>query len=536
MKQPRPAGEPTAMELMEEAVHLLRSAPLRVYAPVALGTLPFGLALLWFVAEMSWSPFAVEQLLGSSLLIAVAFCWKQAWEAVFCVSIHERITGAHDPWTRARILRMIAVQTAIQPLSLLALLIASATIVPFATTFAFFRNLSLYAGLGSEHAVRIARAQSIAATRQNWILQSLLLVLGFLALANYLAAAIILPQLAKSFFGLENDITRYPIWLLTSTGFSALGILVYVTLEPLVSAVYVLRCFHGQSVHTGADIRAKLRRLTAVSIPAALLLIIGVCVTAPPLRAQQNPPSPAAVDARQLDRSIDNVMRRSEYKWRMPRTDADEKNRPGWANWFDRVFARLGEFWDWMVEGVRRLFEQDSSGASKSGDADPWAATLRYSLWILGAIFAAGAALLLYRQRKARAAGAEVTAQPATPHVDLRDESVTADKLPENSWLDLAQQWIDKGDLRLALRAMHLAGLSYLNGRRLVTVQRWKTGMEYAEEVRRRGRSSPALGGAFQRNTRIFEAGWYGRHEVKREVLDEFARGLEEVRQHASRL
>lgn len=531
MRQSRPAGEPTAMELLEEAVHLLRAAPLRLYAPVAIGALPFGLALLWFVAEMSWSPFAVDQLLGSSLLIAAAFCWKQVWEAVFCVSIHERITGAHDPWTRARVVRMIAVQTAIQPLSLLALLIASITLVPFATAFAFFRNLSLYAGLGSEHAVRIARAQSIAASRQNWILQSLLLVLGFLALANFLAAALILPQLAKSFFGLENDITRYPIWLLTSTGFSALGILVYVTMEPLVSTVYVLRCFHGQSVHTGADIRAKLRRLTAASIPA-LLLMIGVCAAAPQLRAQQN----TVVDARQLDRSIDNVMRRSEYKWRMPRTDADEKNRPGWANWFDRVFARLGEFWDWMVEGVRRLLEQDSGGARKSGDADPWAATLRYSLWILGAIFAAGAALLLYRQRKVRASRAEVTAHPAMPHVDLRDESLTADKLPENSWLELAQQWIDQGDLRLALRAMHLAGLSYLNGRRLVTVQRWKTGMEYAGEVRRRARSSPALGGAFQRNTRIFEAGWYGRHEVNREVLDEFARGLEEVRQHASRL
>lgn len=534
MSQSRPAGEPTAMELLEESVHLLRSAPLRIFAPVAIGTLPFALALLWFVAEMSWSAFAIEQLLGSSLLIAVAFCWKQVWEAVFCASIHERVTGAHDSWTRERVLRMISVQVAIQPVSLVVLLIAGTTLVPFATAVAFFRNLSLYAGLGSEHAVGLARSQAAAAARQNWLLQSLLLVLGVLALANYLAAAVILPQLAKSFFGLENEITRYPVWLLTSTGFSALGILVYVTLEPLISTVYVLRCFHGQSVRTGADIRAKLRRLTAVSIPGLLLILAG-WASALPVHAQQQSAA-STVEARQIDRSIDTVMRRAEYTWRMPRTDGDGKDRPGWASWFDRVFARLGEFWDWMLEGVRRLFQQDSEGAGKAGGADPWAATLRYSLWILGAVFAAGAAVLLYRQRKARASGTIVAAQPATPHVDLRDESVTADKLPETSWLDLAQQWIDKGDLRLALRAMHLAGLSYLNGRRLVTVQRWKTSMEYAEEVRRRGRSSPDLGGAFQRNVRIFEAGWYGRHEVRREVLDEFARGLEEVRQHASRL
>ena len=519
----------SAVDLIEEAVHLLRSAPLRFFTPYLVGMVPFALGLLWFTAEMSWSTFAGERLVDDSLAAALLFVWKQVWEAVFCVAIHERLTGSSAPWTRNRVLRMVTLQAAVQPWSLVAVPIAALALVPLAWTLAFFRNVSLYAGFGSIRALGQAREQAGRSIRANWIMQAFLSLLGLLLLANYFAALTLIPQLGKSIFGLDNALTRYPTWLLNSTGFVAVGILVYVTLDPIFSAVYVLRCFYGQSVHTGEDLRARFRRVAAQAVIALVLLLS-------PLQAQ--PPATATVvDAKQLDRSIATVVRRREYTWRMPKTE-DPAKRTGLASWIDNVLARIGEYWDWFKEGMRKAFSSDNPEipSEKSKDRSVWDFALQYSLWVLGALFAVGAALLLYRHRNARKQSTVTAATVAAVVVDLRDESLTADKLPESSWLSLAQEWIDKGDLRLALRAMHLAGLSYLNGRSLVTIQRWKSGMDYSAEISRRTRMSPAIASVFGRNVGIFEAGWYGHHEVNRGVLDELSRGLDELRSHAERL
>ena len=53
-----------ALELIEEAVHLLRRAPGPVLAIYYFGSLPFVLALLYFWADMSRSPLAYQHLAG----------------------------------------------------------------------------------------------------------------------------------------------------------------------------------------------------------------------------------------------------------------------------------------------------------------------------------------------------------------------------------------------------------------------------------------------------------------------------------------
>lgn len=521
-------GKP-AVEIVDEAAQLLRRAPASLYWIALAGLLPFALGLLWFVAEMSWSAFASEHLLEYALALAGLFLWKQIWEAVFCAKVHELLSGDAEPWTGSRILRTALTQAALQPWSLVALPLAALTLLPFATTAAYFRNLSLYAG--SANASRMARDRAIQWTKQNWILHAFLFLLALLLFANYFAAFLTVTQLAKSILGVESAITRYPMWLFTSTGLSAIGILVYVTLDPLLSAIYVLRCFYGQSVYTGADLRARFRRVAAVAV-----LFLACCLTPAAMRAQAPAPVTATVDAKQLDQSIRQVVRRREFTWRMPKGEGDGKPRTGVLGWIDSVLARIGDFWEWLKEGLRKLFEPERTTVEKKEAAGVWETALRVSLWVLGAVFAIAAALMLYRQAKDRKTVTITAAAAAPAEVDLRDEGLTADKLPENSWLALAQEWIDKGDLRLALRAMHLAGLSYLNGRNLVTIQRWKTGMEYGSEVSRRAKSTPAIGEAFHRNTRVFEMAWYGRHETTPEMLDAFSKGLNEVKANAERV
>lgn len=526
-----------AVQIFEEAVHLLRGAPLLFFAPCLIGSLPFALCVLWFAAEMSWSGYAAQELLGVSLLTALLYVWKQIWEAVFCLRLHERLSGTHRTITAMDIVRLALRQAAVQPLALLALPLASALLAPLPTAFAFFRNYSLYAALGIRHPGREALQQASQWSRQNYILHIFLFLLSLLLFLNYGVAALVLPSLARSFFGIDTTLTRYGMWLFSWTGVTAIGVLVYVTVEPVCCAIYVLRCFYSQSLSTGADLRSKLRRAMAT---AALLLVLafGMRATADPVVAYAQTRSAAAVDGKALDQSVGKVLQRREFSWRMPRHEAGPADRPAWAKWLDGVVRSAGQFLEWFMEGLRKMFEDDLQNLpGKTAPASPYARMLQYSLWALGILFAIGTALLLYRQHRARRT---VVAKPAaaagTAAIDLRDESITADKLPEESWMALAKEWIDKGDLRLALRAMHLAGLSYLNGRNLITVRRWKSGLEYSAEVARRARTAPELGPAFRRNMRVFEAGWFGRHPVTTETLQELSRGLDEMRAHANRL
>ena len=73
-----------AMEIIEEAVYVLRRNPLSLLAGYYIGTLPFITALLYFWADMSRSAFAEDYCSPASLGLALLFIWMKCWHAVFC--------------------------------------------------------------------------------------------------------------------------------------------------------------------------------------------------------------------------------------------------------------------------------------------------------------------------------------------------------------------------------------------------------------------------------------------------------------------
>src|SRR6476620_10076074 len=121
-----------AIELIEEAVHLLRQAPPSVLAAYYIGALPFVIGLLYFWAEMSRSPFASEHLAGESLGLAALFLWMKAWQARFARGLWTQI-GGHGPpafgWHQWR--DVLTSQSALQTLGLLVLPVALVLTVPF---------------------------------------------------------------------------------------------------------------------------------------------------------------------------------------------------------------------------------------------------------------------------------------------------------------------------------------------------------------------------------------------------------------------
>src|SRR5215467_2936976 len=96
MKRRRQTNEKPAIELIEEAVHLLRQAPLSTLALYYIGSLPFVVGLLYFWAEMSRSPFASEHLVGEALGVALLFLWMKLWQARFSRKLWAQI-GGHSP-------------------------------------------------------------------------------------------------------------------------------------------------------------------------------------------------------------------------------------------------------------------------------------------------------------------------------------------------------------------------------------------------------------------------------------------------------
>ena len=67
----------SAIRMIEEAVHILRCAPVALLSVYYIGSVPFVLGLLYFWADMSRGTFAGERCLGESLFLALLFPWMK---------------------------------------------------------------------------------------------------------------------------------------------------------------------------------------------------------------------------------------------------------------------------------------------------------------------------------------------------------------------------------------------------------------------------------------------------------------------------
>lgn len=497
----------SAIELLEQAVALLRLATPRALLAYLAGAVPFGLALLFFLNEMWRSPFAFERLALWSLALAALYIWKNTWQAVFAAELYRGLSpGSRAP---VNVWKLVAIQAALQPVGL-------ALLLPFPWIVAFFRNAALFAALGKPHPLRTARKQAMLWTRQNWGVIGIATLGGILLFLNIGIMILALPQLARSFLGIEGDLVRLGWRILNASSIAAAAVLAWMIVDPLLDAAYVLRCYYGESIATGEDLMSALRRAIAA------IVLAGVFFSAAPQASAQ-------VEPAQLDRSIDNVIHSHEFTWRAPRPEAPEPQGK-WVGWVRSVQKAVADVWNWVVKAIRNLLERNPKPEVGGEQAGVSRRTMELLIGLAIALVLA-AAIAFYLRRRAPA----IVAQPVTlaAAVNLADESVTADQLPESSWLRLAEELLGKGDARLALRALYLAGLNYLGGRGLISIRKWKSGLDYRRELERRTRAAPEVGVQFARINGIFEYGWYGVHTVDRGMVESFAAGLQALKNQA---
>jgi hypothetical protein len=489
-----------AIDLLEEAVNLLRRAPLETAVAYLIGAAPFTLAFLFFLTDMNRSSYAFEHLPWASLGLAFLYVWKNSWQAIFMAKLYNQVSPseirAPSPW------QAVVMQSTLQPLGLM-------LPIPFPWISAFFRNVALYAALGRSDALAAARKQSVYATRQNWATLSIVALGSVLLFANVLVAIILLPQLGRSFLGIEGDLARLGNGVFNLTTVAVAAAITWLAVDPLLDAVYVLRCFYGESVVTGADLRAALKRIA----------IVVFMITA--AHGQ-------SIDQKKLDQAIDQVVHQREFTWRSPRVEGAEPEGK-WVGWYRSAVKMGKELRDLIWNKIKQWLTPDEESRGNGKDTAVNRKTMLALITLIVTLIVAGVLVFfLRRARRAVVAAQAVTA--AAPAVNLADESLTADRLPESEWLALADDWMEKGDFRMALKAMYLAALNYLSARDLVSVRRWKTGLEYRRELARRARAKPDLPPAFARSVVIFEQGWYGSHPVDRGMAESLANGFNEMR------
>ena len=546
------------LDLIEEAVHLLRLAPAATLLPYYLGSLPFVLGLLFFWADLSRGSFAADRLALEALGMALLFAWMKTWQAVFARQLLARRCGEPEvlpSWLS--LARIATAQTVLQPWGLVLLPLALVSVFPFGWVYAFYQNVTVLDATpeaSPRDLARQARRQACLWPAQNWCGLLALMVFGLFVFLNLASAFLLIPLLLKTLLGIETVFSRTWMALLNTTSLAAILSLTYLCMDPLAKTFYVLRCFYGQSLRNGRDLRAGLRALTAgrLATGAAVLLTLGLCL--PGLcHADDRTPKPEtrspesgtrnskletlnSISPPELDLAIRKVIAQREFNWRLPRENPPprEGQKGALASLVDNLIESLRDaaqtVLGWIGKALEWLLGHRSRARPLAPGSLAWLTGLRIvlvALIILLVAVLAVVALRLWRRRR-RTEPAE--ARPAQAAPDVSDENVGADQLPEDGWSRLARDLIDQGELRLALRALYLASLAHLAGRNLIGLARFKSNRDYQRELDRRGHALPELAGLFSENVGTFDRAWYGLHEVSREMIDHFAGNVERIK------
>jgi hypothetical protein len=547
MKHARRRQGSGSFDLIEESTHLLRTAQVATLAVYYLGAIPFVLGLLFFWADMSRSPFASDHLAEASLAMALLFIWMKFWQVIFARRLRAQRTGKPpEPLNFRRSLRILIAQTILQPLGLFLIPLSAIPLLPFAWVYAFYQNVTVLAD-GRDGVLQLfkkSHRQAVLWPAQNNLSLAILVAFGLYVFLNWATVCLVLPQLLKMLCGIESIFTKSPWSMLNSTFSAAMFGLTYLCVDPIIKAFYTLRCFYGESLQSGEDLKAELKPY-ALSLPkiAALFLTLFIISFSSPAKAADAAPSADAkassqVSSPDLDKAINQTIHERKYTWRMPREKMEETDAQEGA--IAKFFEKIGDMLrkcaravaHWLEWLFRKLFGGSQPVSYDEGTGGyGWAASVKILLWAL--VIAAVLALIVFlcrvwlKRQKQRSA---VVGEAILPVPDITDENVGADQLPEEGWTRLARELLARGEFRLAMRAFYLASLSHLAAQNLITIARFKSNRDYARELQRRGHAFPGVLSLFGQNISVFEAIWYGMHEVNSDSVNQFALNVERIK------
>jgi hypothetical protein len=531
-----------ALTLIEQALYLLRRGQSGALAAYYTGTLPFVLALLYFWSDMSRNASAASYCSPAAAGVALLFIWMKLWQVRCCRCLWCALQGKpQETWPWLRLFSTTCRQAVLQATGIVVLPIAVIVAVPLAWVFAYYQNLTVLDDPETRHLrelSQVAKHQALLWPVQNHILLSLLPLFGLLVFLNWFRGLAALPYLLKYLLGVETVFTLSGMHLLNTTYLAVLGVLTYLCVDPIIKAVYVLRCYHGVSRHSGDDLRTELKPFLRGA--ALVLLIVGAVMTSQAVAARQEGNMPkdlwqSVSDPQgyvtQLDRAIKITLQQRHFAWRLPKealpvSDAQQ----GWLmqslHWLgDMVGSMLRTVGGWISAVFDWLMEKLASDAnlSESGGDGSWRWTLRIIFYALGGGLTLMLVYFLVRTLLRHRPSPELAPETAPlSGIDISDETVTAQDLPLDGWLAMARELMASQDYQKALRALYLSVLAVLADQHRVVIARYKSNFDYAGELARRAHAEPELLAAFGWCVLAFERAWYGTHPVTRDHVEAF--------------
>ena len=538
MKRPMPhlrsAQRKSALRLLEEAVSVLKFAPFELLVSYCIGSVPFILGLFYFWTDMSRNAFANERLVIAALGMAALFAWMKIWHALFVHRIwHYLQHSSHGKWTVKTVFSMAAAQTLIHATGFFILPAPLLAMLPFGWCYAFYQNSHVFSGPGSpdlKSTIVQAWQQAKLWPRQNHLLMAIVSVLAVVMFINLAIGIISVPYLFKRFLGIETLFTMSGIHVLNTTFLITAWGCTHLCIDPIIKTAYVLRCHYGMSMKNGSDIKAELNRLMQKTLPAAVVLL---CVFAGPIAAFSASPSPtdppasasSSISPDALDRSIRQVLEQRKFSWRMPREAQNQESEEAVGpltsivTWIvDTLQQILETIFDWIdsiIEWLEQLLPEPEMSQQPPRDSSRWSIrTLLVLLFLVIAVALVMFVVYVWHRRKAAVPKPVDDVSPVD--ADLGDEAIKANDLPMEQWLSLAKEKLEKGELRLAIRAVYLAILAGLADEGFITIEAYKSNREYERELRRRSHERKVLLKAFSKSVHLFERVWYGMHAVTR--------------------
>jgi len=581
-----PLKSKSGLEIAEEAIRMVRFAPIEILAVYYLGSLPFVMGLITFWAAMERSANAYRSLPFGALLLALLFIWMKTWQARYCRLLLTRLRGAEPaPWPIRAFLRNASMQGYLHATGFIVLPIATILAFPLAWTYAAYQNI-LVLDDGTHPSSRSLFGEAIRHAqlwpRQNhlivWLLSPYLLLLAagmflaFLPVVNaispvllqgltYLYAAVLIIALLPlapfgmiiavnigtgillgiallgTFSGIETVFSTSPSAAFNDTFVAIVCGLTYLCMDPVLKAAYVLRCFHGGAIQNGEDLRVQLRRYSSsvILLLTTAFVLFGVMGA----HAQtETAPLPSAMESQQLDRALDSEISHWRYTWRMPRA-IPENEEGGFLentlkNISESVSQTFSKVHDWISKIIDRWFNSRSDTPEELPSPMSIHEWLKYILLALSFLLTLLLGAILLRSWRRRREADRILGEAAPVQVpDITDENVNASELPESRWRAMAEEFIVRGEYRMAIRALFLAILSGLAQSGLIRLARHKTNYEYLREILRRGVSEKNTADGFSQGTGIYESIWYGGHEATLRLYEELRAVQERLPGHA---
>jgi hypothetical protein len=535
----------SGLDVIEEGFSLFKSNIATALLFNLLGSIPFAIGLIYIIGDMSYGRASKVDIAGSALILTLLWMWNNLWQAVYRTRLIDYRCMRNVTKLKLKFLgRIVVRQNIIQPFGLIFAPLAIFPGIWWATAFFNLFNVDYRDKPGIIE--QIKRSKTIISSNFQRIYLLMLVIWAFriMIMLNIVLLFLFMPALLKMLFGIDtpfsqaNSVLSSLQIIFNSTFLSSVFVTAWVCYSPIEKAIWTVMIFYGESSKKGYDIIANLNLLAQQrNIKTILALLVGVSIIIGGMNiaaAERSVISVKTISPKKLHREIKQTLTKREYQWKLPVERAKTGESSSIIGSYIRyIVEKIGAWFKWGFDLIEKLFRKDKKASpSNFSDFLGWLSAKRYvAIWSAVGLSLVIISWFIFRWwRERRKIPTLKVTEALVKKVDLTDEeNVIADDLEENEWLELAARLAAEGKLKLAMRAMFLAGLKALADAHLLTIAHGKTNRDYRRELMRRAHSEPERIKLFSSSLRLFEQIWYGDYGIEIGDFNYFSSNIKQL-------